>query len=108
MDIYKKKQSITAMSFIAVVSGLIFPMIALYFFNIDSDFNIWNLWWIAFYSIVLLLIFVKSKLLKIILVIINIICWGMTGFGMLMGGFKGLLYFLVKTIIPFMPTSIFN
>ncbi len=103
----KKIQSNTTLSLIILIASLVLPIIALSNMAIpgvvDSYFVFTNWLWMGFYSTIFSILFLKKNGWIILLIIVNI---GIILFALvssLLNGLPGMLYMIIKIIIPFIP-----
>lgn len=92
---------------IIIMANLILPIIALVNATVpgatDSYFVFFNWLWIGFYSTVFSFFFLKKNSWMILLIIINIVLILFALVSSFLAGLPGLLYMVIKIVVPFMP-----
>ncbi len=91
-----------------IISSLILPIV--FILNatgiINNDiFNFYSSLWIGFYSTLFLILFIEKKIIIVALIIINVGILIFALVGSLLAGIEGLLYMLIKMILPFIPDN---
>ena len=102
----ERVQNNNALKFIIIIASLVLPMIFLLsrLDILDSEYVFFfDYLWIGFYSTLFAMLFLKKNILIILLMAINIL---IVLFGLISGllaGLPGLLYMIMKMLVPFMP-----
>lgn len=103
----EKIQNSKTLKSIIIMANLILPIIALVNATVpgatDSYFMFFNWLWIGFYSTVFSLFFLKKNSWMILLIIINIVLILFALVSSFLAGLPGLLYMVIKIVVPFMP-----
>jgi len=94
---------------IIIISSLVLPIIALlnalgFAGTMDSEFFVFFNWiWIGFYSSIFSIIFLKKNIWIKLLIVINILIVLFALVSSFLAGIPGLLYMLIKMLVPFIP-----
>lgn len=89
--------------FFLFITGLIFPLVTVFQVLSAKSFimSAIDIMWIGFYSCAFIFYGYKSKILKTIMILINLLSFSFLAFGFLMGGIFAPLWLLLKVIAPF-------
>lgn len=90
-----------------MVFNLILPvMFMLNFIGVTNNtFEIYSWLWIGFYSAIFSILFIRRNKIILMLAIINIIIILFTLVGSLLVGGEGLLFMIIKMVLPFVPNK---
>lgn len=97
-----------ALTLVIILASLVLPVIMLISMttSVENYFlNFINWLWIGFYSTILTILFVNKNILVIILMVLNIAILAFALFSSFLAGLPGLLYMVIKMLVPFIPDS---
>ena len=88
-----------------LIAGLIFPLVTVFQILLAKPFfiNAIDIMWIGFYSCAFIIYGYKSKILKTIMLLINLLPFTFIAFGFLMGGIFAPIWLILKAIVPLIP-----
>lgn len=101
-----KIQTNKTLKLIIIIASLILPIVSL--LNIigavDNEFLVFFNWlWIGFYSTIFSILFLKKNIWIILIIVINVGIIIFALIGSLLAGIPGLLYMIIKILIPLIP-----